>query len=371
MTNRENELGPIFGPPIPISRDARGRIKWVEFKETPGLRVLAIEQEARRLLAEDGNFTQANIRVREKTLVTGIQLYYPGQFTGLRVSLGLEVERRPNGYWTKETIEQEAAETYARLGTLSQKALLKDGNSGLSMAIASKYPGKMRALRTQIGLSIPLKRDYWTPEQVEKTAQEILAEYGDLSRKTLIKAGRLDFANAMQKRYPGGSAALAERLDLAPTVHKRGHWTVETIESDIASFIDKFGSLSYGLLERNGYSPLSSAIVENYPGGIVALKEKFGIAPQVQPPGYWTAERVEEEARKFLAEHGTLTHTALQKHGMNSLSAAMSSIYPGGTPALRTLLGLSPDARSKIEAPIPKEEANAALDGLFEGGQND
>jgi hypothetical protein len=370
MTKSEVELGPIFGPPIPVPRDERGRIRWMDFKETPNLRVMVIEAEARKLLSENGNLTQTNLRKNNVTLATGIQLYYPGQFLGLRQSLGVEETKRPHGYWTKQTIEAEAAEIYAKLGTLNQRVILKEGRSGLSMAIATKYPGKMKALLTKMGLSMAQKKDYWSPEQIEKTAQELLDEFGNLSRKTISEAGRSDFENAAHKRYPGGMTALRSKLGVKELVKPKGYWTVERMEQDTIEFINKFGKLSHSFLKRNGHSPLSNAIHENYPGGISALKEKLGIKSDAHPEGYWTPEKIEEEAKRFMQEYGIFSHMALRKNGLSSLSQMILLVYPGGTAALRTHLGLSAERRRKIEPKISKNQANTDLDNLFEEVSN-
>lgn len=296
MTKSETEFGPFFGPPIPVPKDERGRIRWTDFKETPTLRILVIEQEARKFVGQNGILTQKDI----KPLASGIQLYYPGQLGGLKKALGLKITKRPDGYWTKTRIEAEAERIYRQLGTFDQRTLQKAGESGISTAIATKYPGKMRKLREKIGLSVPQKKNYWDVDQIEKTAEALITELGDLSRKKLLKAGKLDFDNAAKKHYPGG---------------------------------------------------------------MTALKAKFALEQYREPKGYWTPERVEIEAKKFLEKYGTLTHKALRKHRFSSLSSAISMIYPGGASGLRLHLGLG---QINAEQKIARDQANTDLSNLFD-----
>ncbi len=100
----------------------------------------------------------------------------------------------------------------------------------------------------------------------------------------------------------------------------------------------------------NGTFPQTISLY--YPGGYVALKEKFGlnhkgrlkeisdINPKSKSREDWTLERIELEARKVAEKNGGyITTTSLIKAGRPDLAYVIPRSYPGGIFALREELG--------------------------------
>lgn len=178
-----------------------------------------IEAEVRRFVAEGNELTQKALsRAKLSTLSRAINTFYPGGLRQLRLNLSLYSPRNPKGSWTNDRIEQEALEFYQREGKLSQGALVKSEKHDLNSAISEIYGG-MRKLKRNLGLKIENKGSgYWTREQIEIEAKEFFETHGRLSQKALAKYKRHDLYNAINKHYPGGIIALKGTLGINEAV---------------------------------------------------------------------------------------------------------------------------------------------------------
>lgn len=77
------------------------------------------------------------------------------------------------------------------------------------------------------------------------------------------------------------------------------------------------------------------------PEAIAEVKRRIELEKSREiPPGYWTQGRIEEEARLFVSQYGKITHPLLLKMGKSSLSTAINKKYPGGINALKEKFGL-------------------------------
>ena len=238
-------------------------------------------------------------------------------------------------------IRLQALNFYQKTGKLSVYALGKAGQSGLGAAITIHYPGGIQKIREELGIEAPHKDlGYWTPESIEEEARNVVTNWGKINHKYLKQIGRADLSSAISSYYPGATGALREKLGLVEGGHRpKGFWTSEKVAQSAAEFYRKYGDISHQLLAENDSSSLSSAITK-YEGGMDAVKTLLGISPGRKPNGYWQdPANIEKEALDFYKNEGTLTVPALRGKG-SQLGPIISAHYPGGMNALKERLGI-------------------------------
>lgn len=302
--------------------------------------VKTIEQEAREFYQQEGHLTGAALTsAKRQALLGAITSKYPGGMSQLKINLGIELASKPEGYWTPEKILLEARDFCETEGRFTHNLLQEKGRSDLSTAIYSKYPGGMRQLREDLGLvQLRTPSDYWTPERVEEEARAVIQSEGKITQQVLRRLNKA-LIRAIAVHYPGGMVALKEKFGIEPN-KPASYWTAEIIEEQASEVVRKYGKLSQELLASNGLSPLRNAISKSYPGGMFELCRKLGVESPVKPKGYWTPEIIEAEAALFLEGHGALTGDLLGQHGLSGLSAAIAKYYPGGMRGLKEKLGI-------------------------------
>ncbi len=283
MTGERTELNPS-PTPLEIPRDKRGRIRWLLISQDPERLGAVIESEARRILEDRQTLPKGELTKRLLTqngrsdLIGGISRYYPGGISGLKKSLGINL--RKDNYWTPETIEQEATILMSRTGTTVLPSVdeIEKVRSDLAGAIYRYYPGGLIGLRENLGQVLLHKpAGYWKdPIVIEREAQEFYAKEGQLTQASLSKKGRSDLVGAT-KYYPGGMYQLGVNLGIDSNRKPKGYWTIENIEAEASKFFSEHGELTVSSLRRNGQNTLPVYIRRNYPGGLVALRERLGI----------------------------------------------------------------------------------------------
>jgi len=193
----------------------------------------------------------------------------------------------------------------------------------------------------------------WSKESVEQEARDFFQKYGNLTPTLLETNGQSGLSSAITK-YPGGMYALKRKLGIEITQVPKGFWTPERIEEEAFAFYSNHGSLS--MFRKKGRGNLASAIERYYPGKIRALREKLAIRQERLARGYWTIERIEEEAREFYSLHGRFSRELLIRERKSELRSAISRNYPGGMQALKEKLG--------VQKEISSEKANEYIKGL-------
>jgi hypothetical protein len=301
MVKRESELSPIFGPPIPVSRDGRG-IRWRDFNEAPNIRILVIEQEARKIFEEEGRFSNVVLqRLGRHDLSRAIVRYFPSGFMGIAHVLDPNTTKRGYGFWKK-------------------------------------------------------------PENIRSEAKKIVEQGGKLTEQYLRTIGYFGLSGSIQNNYPGGWRQLRADLDLSSRYKPRGYWTLEQIQAEAISFYEEHKSFTNKSLLNEGKSGFVSAVQDYYPGGMIQLRKDLNIPLERRPRGYYNnPENIEAEARLVIQETGAFSSKEIKARGLENLVKK----YPGGMRALREKLDqFEPDQ-------ISKDQANTALESLFEGGKND
>lgn len=282
----DRDLRP-FGPEVPVPIGSNGRVRWGLLKAHPAMLQAAIQTEARRLYAELGSLDRDQLKPDGQHLIRGAVRYYPGGIKKLKRDLGMvrvktavetpEPVYKPKSYWkSPDNIRREAAEIMQAHGELTQNTMRMANRTTISNAIRESYPGGLAQLHRDLGVRGRKKSvGYWTAETIEREARAFVGEHGEFSVPALKAAGRLDLCVAIQKKYPGGLRAIQGKFEIQPG-HKLGYWTKEKIEEEARAFIKEYGALTQKLLLKEGRSDLHSA-TKAYPGKLTGLKKELGL----------------------------------------------------------------------------------------------
>jgi hypothetical protein len=210
-------------------------------------------------------------------LEAAIGNHYPGGLTALKAKLEIQDSQKPHGYWSVENIQAEAARFIEQGGSLSQTALQTQGRTDLIHAIWDKYPGGIRQLQSDLGLEIQTRKpnSFWTPDTIRTEASTFYDQSGALTTGLLYKSRRFALAIAISKIYPGGMRQLQRDLGVRIAKQPDGYWTTENTEQEALAFYQANSKLTFSRLKTKN-SGLWNAI-RRYPGGIKALREKLGI----------------------------------------------------------------------------------------------
>lgn len=328
---------------------------------------------------------QQEVQVVQNTDDLGSQTVEKGQAPINPIqSLDFEVPRSPAGRidWKTLQMNPEHLKRYIEVEALKAKnegiaitfnSLLESGRAGLNDAIRIYYPGGIRELRTNIDDStIALKRvrGFWdNPIAIEAEARKILEEKGDFRDRILRETGNSSLGFAINRYYQGGMPALRKKLGLDENIPLQEYWNDTTnIEVEAKKIIASKGALTQKTIKDSNTIGLMHAIDTKYPGGLTALKSKFGIE-STRPDGYWKdSKNIEKEAREAMDQGVNLTSDNLRDAGLSSLAAAISQNYPDGLPGLKKVLfgieGPRPNGYWKDPANIEKEARDALLEGI-------
>jgi hypothetical protein len=347
----------IFPP-----RDDRGRVRWSILREHPDYLMAYVQMEAAQFYGREKGLTQSLLQKKgHGWLANAIGTFYPGKWIQLKQHIGLEVLKKPKSYWTPEEIREQAKNFYEEQGKLTFGILEENGRTDISNAAVRKYPGGWRGLLKDLNLRPKAKpAGFWTPKQIEQQAYEFYQAQGELTQRLLYQHQRGDLIGGIAKHYPGGLRLLKTKLGIHSKVRPPGYWSPKVIEKEAAEFFSTHGKLTKDLLEQHGMSGLKHAIQLHYPGGYLALRGGLGLKNTQKPRGYWTVERIEEEALEAYRTHGRISNAYLYIIGRGDLAHAIARRYPGRIKALKEKLGaIGTESLSGVD------EANLDLDKLL------
>ncbi len=249
-------------------------------------------------------------------------------------------------------IESEVNALLAHGVQLNHRELVRSGYSYLSRAIVVYYPNGYLGIRQTFDLPTGNKpKNFWAnPERISTIQQETRAVYqeeGTLSLGILRTRQRDDLVNAIKRYYPGGITKLKEDLGVTSESKPHGYWTPEKIKEEATVATAEHGTLSRSTLHKIGRRDLEAAIGKHYPGGFRTLKADLGIESTQKPQGYWTTEVIFKEASEFYSSFGTLTQSSLANNEAGDLLHAVNEKYPGGLRQLQRDIGLENQSREK------------------------
>ncbi|MEK7616807.1 MAG: hypothetical protein AAB414_02035 [Patescibacteria group bacterium] len=175
---------------------------------------------------------------------------------------------------------------------------------------------------------------------IESEAQGIISSGFELTPKQFQESGRGDLENAIYKYYPGGRIALIESLGVDTTRRPNGYWTEEKIREEAGQIFQQEGKLTQAVIVGMSRSRLVRAISNFYPGGLRQLRKDFNTEYTAKPVGYWTPEQIEIEAQSFYIQNGDISNNKMRRDKAGALAGAITRFYPGGWPQLRKNLGI-------------------------------
>ncbi len=265
-------------------------------------------------------------------------------------------------------IEEKARSILENQGRISLR-LLNENEPGLAFAVKKYYPGGLRKLKETVeagnnqieaplnvifneaGLPISKSGNIWwsilakdqekVTRVIETEARKMLTSGIKLTQSGITKAGQSGFIAAIYHYYPGGLQALKRKFGQELSQHEHGYWTPEKIKDESLRVLATHGNLTQGLLTSLKRNDLSIAIARKYPGGLTQLKRDLGLVESTKEDGYWkNIDTIRSEAKIFFQETGKLDTESLYSAGKSSLASAIVKRYPGSFYRLRKDLGL-------------------------------
>jgi hypothetical protein len=283
----------------------------------------------------------------------GQQIYLKIGFYKLRLLLGGENNTKPPGYWTEETVLEEVRRVMEEHGfeELPSKIWFRENDYGyLSQQVKSKI-GWLKLREIFGGNDLRRPDGYWTKETVLEEARRVMADYNlkELpSRRWFEENGFSPLAHQIKKHY--GYLKLRECLGEEPRRKPKGYWTEEIVIEKVLKVIEENGldSLpSQRWLKENGFGALAHKIGDyfTYP----ELREVLGGEALRRPNGYWTEETVMSEAKKIMRENNFdefPSRNWLNRNGHSTL--AVRIIKMCGFLKFREILGESPRTLDRL-----------------------
>lgn len=239
-------------------------------------------------------------------------------------------------------IRQEARLFYQQEGEIKQSLLSTRKKYSLQVAIGRFYPGGLTQLQIDLGLD-PSKKvnGYWQdPENILAEVTLFLSKYGTISGPALRRNRYTSLKTAISKDYPGGWPQLRKDLELPEIKKAKNFWNQDTIEQEARRFLLQHGELTSTSLLTAGRNDLSIAISRKFPGTWPALHARLGLQPPQKETGFWTKKKIEQEAREFYMQHEKLSTVYLTKKDKGDLAAAITHHYPGEVSGLKRKLGI-------------------------------
>jgi hypothetical protein len=265
-----------------------------------------------------------------------------GGYSSIRRELNLDASRKPLRYWSKQNIILEAKRLVEEHGESCLKTtwMASNGFSGLKAAILTN--GGFEWIRNEIGIKTGKSpRGFWSAENTVLEARRIADLYGEeeLSQVRLKAMGHGGLARAIQKN--GGQDWILDKLGIRRDLKPAGYWTAERTIAEARKIVEAHGKeiLTQNSLKKNGYSKLAGAIARN--GGLSWIRNELRIEINRKPNGYYTVEKIINEARAIVLIHGEkcMTSTWLSRNGYSSL--VNNIVKNGGFEWLRLELDLN------------------------------
>lgn len=368
-------------PAVPVKRGPTvhkrpGFTYWAELPEDE--RVALIESKAREIISQGKTLDATTLRMGDTGLKKAIENYYPGGIRALRANVDSSGTSSGNRDWKNEKnlVSILQAEGIKILedneGEFNQKILQK---AGLWGPINDYYPGGYVQFRDDFGLEQPpIRWSEYTPEErtamIEDEAKELVYLGIKFTGKNLTAEGQR-FKRVITRYYPGGSAALHEKLgiaDIPDAPKKTRNWSKErnpkqAIQQAIRTWMKENKVKDFTTMDLP--SGLVSAIYNYYPGSYDRLRQDLRLLPRVSPSGYWTTERIQAKVKEIIEKKGKFTTGIAQELGEDALLTAIKNNYEGGVSQVLTDLGQELNRKEWSESMMEE----AALEILREHGK--
>ncbi|MBS3082005.1 hypothetical protein J4416_03700 [Candidatus Pacearchaeota archaeon] len=295
----------------------------------------------RGLESKLGHFpTQKEIAVEFSGLAGALTRYYGG-LTKFKKDLGKSLHRRENGYWTLQRTKQYCTDFIAEHGKFpTQKDLSnrEDRYRGLNSGIDRN--GGILRIRRLLGVEIGRKPvGYWKESQhIIEEIERVMGKEGwqELPSPDVLRNKNYGRLVGEIQNY-GGMRKVRRKLGLEVVKVEDGFWTEERILAEAKKVVAKQGDLpAQDSLKKLGLGALAGQIGKN--GGYPYFREKLGLVSRRKPHRFWDRENTYTEADRLYREYGDLPlGSKLRELGMGTLPGVASEHY-GGLVKLRAML---------------------------------
>lgn len=284
-------------------------------------------------------------KIGESGLGSSITRYHGG-LRKIREKIGQPYETKPNGYWRDfNNVKKELKPLIKKLGYFPTPKELKKENHALLSGITAHHNGLVN-IRTILGYESKRKPiGYWTKKNIRKELEKIITKIGHFPLQEELKENGLgSLFHAIHRNY-GSIGNLREELGYDRLSKPKNYWkNWRNVKSELEKRIEILGHFPISLELRGG--GLYTAIQE-YHGGIFAVRHKLGYENLKKPQGYWrNINNVKKQIRVIIDEIG---HFPTQKEIIStrngSLVAAITK-YHGGLHKLRENMGYENKKRS-------------------------
>ncbi len=302
-----------------------------------------VEREIERIIKKISHFPSSQELRREKksTLSAVISQHYGGFFT-VRERMGYQHLRLENDHYKDwQAVKDEMTKVMDTLGHYpSQKELNKYANGSLVASIY-KHHGGLDAVRHKIGnFSDREDRGYWQNwENLERRLKKTIDKIGHFPSHSELKSKRLHSVSRGIMVH-GGTKAVREKMGYTETRRSSFYWlSWDNVEKELRSLIKQHNGTLPALSNLRGYKGLLKAITKRH-GGMLAVKDRIGIANNTRPPYYWTKwENVQKELEEIVKQLGHFpSQREFRKVKKSTLSFAIHK-YHGGVAAVRNRMG--------------------------------
>ena len=308
-----------------------------------------LQRALETIIEETGEFPNFGdlTRTGRNDIVGGLNKH--GGINSVRERMGYESDIKPQKYWCDpKNILTEAKKVMKdkKLERIPNKEELAElGHSSLAAAITKTYPGKYTGLRRDLGETVDRKEHgYWDePKNVEKEVRAVMKEHKLKiipSSKFLKEIDRTDLGMAISMRYPGGYESTRQKFGETDIRKPAAYWSdIDNVKREAKKIIKEFGYLP-GKRElcNKRHSSFAASVVKRH-GGFRKFRKLLGEDQKRVSDGHWKDPRnIEREIKRFKLEQGydyLPTQKELGELGYSSLSAAISSFYPGGIEGYR------------------------------------
>ena len=204
----------------------------------------------------------------------------------LREKVGCNILRKSNGYWTEENIIFELKSVIDELGHFPSHSKLNEIDRCDLSAAMSKNGGS-NYFRDKMGCELLKKPNgYWTEDTVISELKSVINELGHFPTQVEMKEiGKGNLAVAMSLH--GGLNHFREKMGYDIFISwsedrkSYGYWTEENIISELKSVIDELGHFPTGIeLKKMSRYNLLKAMSKQ--GSYIHFMEKCGITLSMQ-----------------------------------------------------------------------------------------
>lgn len=249
--------------------------------------------------------------------------------------------RKPNGYWTDfENVREVMQDLERELGHFpSQREIYDAGYTSVPAAINNHHGGLNKVAEKLGRVTQQRKTGHWTLKRVKQACRDFIDEHGHFptQRELTNRNDRYRGLNSGMNRH-GGLERIRRLIGAGSDRAPKNYWSRERILTQTREIVREHGSLpNQRELREMGHGALAGAIGKYT--SLTEVRRDLGLDVTKAGKGFWTEERIIEECRRVVDEHGDLpTKDEFKELGLGALAGQIEK--RGGYPYFRGKLGL-------------------------------